>query len=98
MATQLTLVFQEATGAWQTRQYRSASGAWPWPLRDLYNARQDYFWIERSPEKVLVTKISPRLPAGRTNALLRKMEIVITEENHYLQDLQLAVNCGSISI
>lgn len=95
MGKQLTLVFKEETGCYQSRSYGSVSGAWPWPLRDLYNAGREYYWIESGPEKKTLTRIKPISPEGSAKAILRKTEFVIPAHQQGLTELELAVLYGA---
>lgn len=91
MAKQLTLIFKEDSGCYQSRSYSSVSGAWPWPLRDLYNEGKEYCWIESSPEKKTFTRIRPYSPTGSAKAILRKTEFLIPDHQLDLVEIVLAV-------
>jgi hypothetical protein len=90
----MTLVFKEDSGCYQTRSYGSVSSAWPWPLRALYNAGKEYYWVEVNAERKKITRIKPFLPEGRAVAVLEKTEIAVPEHEQDLTALELAVIYG----
>lgn len=97
VSKKMTLVFKEDSGCYQARSYGSVSSAWPWPLRSLYNAGKEYYWLEVSAEKKTLTRIKPRLPEGRAVAVLEKTEIALPAHEQDLTALELALIYGAAS-
>lgn len=93
MRKKLTLIFKEDSGCYQSRSYGSVSSAWPWPLRELYNAGREYCWIQKDQKTLTIVK--PICRKGNSTATLKKTEFLIQENQLDLSALELLLLYGA---